>query len=131
VLVSVAIIAERIIPRVNFDFVHHRNEEVYRDQTSPLNLLQICFQALSVFCANSKIEPQCKVIAFDGVTSWLQRIKNLLKKDSSESTGEAITLVMTEKVREMLVMYVWSHWDDPVDAVQHKASALVIGKSNI
>ena len=114
--------------------MHHRNEEVYSDQTSPLNLLQICFQALSVFCANSKLEPQCKVIAFDGVTSWLQRIKNLLKKDSSKSTGEtgeAITLVMTEKVREMLVMYVWSHWDDPVDAVQHKASALVIGISNI
>jgi hypothetical protein len=91
-----------------------------------LNLLQICFQALSVFCANSKLEPQCKVIAFDGVTSWLQRIKNLLKKDPSNSAGEAIKLVMTGKVREMLVMYVWSHWDDPVDAVQHKASFLVI-----
>lgn len=88
--------------------------------SSPLNLLQFCFQATSIFCCNSKLEPQCKVIAFDAVTLWLQKIKSLLKMESSESLGSALQSVITADVRETLIMYVWSHWDDLVDAIQHK-----------
>lgn len=86
--------------------------------------MQFCFRALSIFCSNSKLEPQCKVIAFDAMAIWLQRIKSMLKQDCSESCVLALESVMTTDVRELLITYTWSHWDDPVDAIQHKVSGV-------
>jgi hypothetical protein len=53
---------------------------------------------------------------------WLQRIKTLLKEGMGSEDIRALEKVLTGEVRERLVTYAWSHWDDPVDAIQHKVS---------
>lgn len=66
------------------------------------------------------MEPQCKVIAFDAMAIWLQRIKTLLKENIDSEDIRVLDRVLNGEVRERLVTYAWSHWDDPVDAIQHK-----------
>ncbi|KAJ1969680.1 hypothetical protein IWQ62_000471 [Dispira parvispora] len=90
---------------------------------------------------------QHRVLIFETLVSWVSRLKASLQQLSGDIVSPATTsddsdtlYIATQQLRklaadpsttETLLRYVWNHWDDPVDAIQHKVRALFEGIMDI
>ncbi|RKP33478.1 hypothetical protein BJ085DRAFT_31590 [Dimargaris cristalligena] len=99
-------------------------------------LLQVLFTYLQ-FAHGISSDFQDRVLVFESLALWIQRIKDglvMLAADSS-ITGSASQISPAEKevfssfatdsaVLESMLKHVWNHWDDPVDAIRHKVNTI-------
>ena len=57
------------------------------------------------------------------MATWLTECKSVIQsciKDNNDQIMNATSAVFQPKTVDKLVHYVWNHWDDPVDVIQHK-----------
>lgn len=55
------------------------------------------------------------------MVSWLSETKVMLEtpmpdNDATRTVGN----IFQPKTTDRLINYVWNHWDDPIDVIQHK-----------
>ncbi|OAD04769.1 hypothetical protein MUCCIDRAFT_79865 [Mucor lusitanicus CBS 277.49] len=90
------------------------------------NLHEIIFYSINLFCARADIDSACKVIAFESMATWLQQTKEIMEKCTENDTQlmDAVSGPIQPKNINMLIQYVWDHWDDPIDSIQHKVRTI-------
>ncbi|KAG1120760.1 hypothetical protein G6F42_012679 [Rhizopus arrhizus] len=91
------------------------------------NLSEIIFYSINLFCARADLDSACKVIAFESMATWLQQTKEIMEKCTTDNdTGmmDAVSGPIEPKNINMLIQYVWDHWDDPIDSIQHKVRTM-------
>lgn len=92
------------------------------------NLYEVLFYSINLFCSRTDLEAPIKVIAFDSMVMWLSSCKNMMRlsmNDKGQLDQHMVTsasAILDENNTDQLIHYVWDHWDDPIDAIQHKAS---------
>ncbi|KAJ1657479.1 hypothetical protein IWQ61_003137 [Dispira simplex] len=114
----------------------------------PQPLLSFIFTYLCDVCDRCQ-DFQHRVLIFETLVSWVSRLKSSLQQlpsdgdiafptttpDDSNSlyvaTQQLLKLATDPSTTETLLCYVWNHWDDPVDAIQHKVRALFEGIMDI
>ncbi|KAL1925231.1 uncharacterized protein VTP21DRAFT_114 [Calcarisporiella thermophila] len=89
-------------------------------EETPRTLHHLLYFVLSYFCS-SVSEPQSRVIAFEALGIWLLVSKQILSLPEGKRIAREC---FTDDIIRRLVGNVWDHWDDPVDAVQHKVKTI-------
>ncbi|KAI7824451.1 putative death-receptor fusion protein-domain-containing protein [Kickxella alabastrina] len=93
------------------------------------NVHEAVFTHIASVCGRSQLAPGVKVVVFESMATWLQETARLLARclgDGSELAHTAFGLGQRVLVlqRERIMGYLWSYWDDPLDAVQIKVKAI-------
>ncbi|KAJ1961595.1 hypothetical protein GGI12_003162 [Dipsacomyces acuminosporus] len=99
------------------------------------NVHEAVFTHIASVCGRSQLAPGVKVVVFESMAGWLQETAKLLNRclDSSSQTPEdkefrQTAFALGQRVlvlqRERIMGYLWSYWDDPLDAVQIKVRAI-------
>ncbi|KAL9548457.1 hypothetical protein MBANPS3_005670 [Mucor bainieri] len=91
------------------------------------NLHDILFYSINLFCARADLDSACKVVAFESMATWLQQTKEIMDTCAAENDAglmEAVCGPVQPKNVNMLIQYVWDHWDDPIDSIQHKVRTI-------
>ncbi|KAJ1663299.1 hypothetical protein IW140_005150 [Coemansia sp. RSA 1813] len=94
------------------------------------NVHEAAFTHIASVCGRSQLAPGVKVVVFESMAIWLQETAKLLErcvKDSKSdlcSTAFALGQRVLLLQRERIMGYLWTYWDDPVDAVQIKIKAI-------
>ncbi|GAA5795031.1 hypothetical protein HPULCUR_000382 [Helicostylum pulchrum] len=90
---------------------------------SPIkNLQEIIFTSIDLFCARAELDSSCKVIAFESMATWLQQTKEMMEKNPELMTSVSGPIIPDNM--NALIQYVWDHWDDPTDSIQHKVRTI-------
>ncbi|KAJ2850414.1 hypothetical protein IWW36_001903 [Coemansia brasiliensis] len=101
------------------------------------NVHEAVFTHIASICGRSQLAPGVKVVVFESMAIWLQETAKLLARclnslQSADRTNmDAYTaefnntaFALGQRVlilqRERIMGYLWSYWDDPIDAVQAK-----------
>ncbi|CAO3622452.1 unnamed protein product [Mucor fragilis] len=60
------------------------------------------------------------------MATWLQQTEDIMKKCTKNDTQlmAAVSGPIQPKNVNMLIQYVWDHWDDPIDSIQHKVRTI-------
>ncbi|KAJ1951395.1 hypothetical protein EC988_004057, partial [Linderina pennispora] len=96
------------------------------------------FTHIASVCGRSQLAPGVKVVVFESMAVWLQETAKLLmccvdEYDSSCADVESrnrhtVAFALGQRVlvlqRERIMGYLWSYWDDPLDAVQAKVRVI-------
>ncbi|KAJ1916512.1 hypothetical protein IWQ60_008078 [Tieghemiomyces parasiticus] len=81
--------------------------------------------------ANACHDFQDRVLIFESLALWIGRIRECLSQKAPHLVAEDVAAVRAYATRpaltETVLKYVWDHWDDPVDAIQHKVRAMFDG----
>lgn len=80
---------------------------------------EILFYSIQYICSLSDLDAPSKIISFESMAMWLTECKVTMR--NKDIVGY-VTAVLNQENTECLVRYVWDHWDDPIEAVQQKAS---------
>ncbi|KAI8146003.1 putative death-receptor fusion protein-domain-containing protein [Fennellomyces sp. T-0311] len=89
------------------------------------NLHEILFFSGSYFCSKADLQSSSKVAAFESMATWLAECKSIMQACNGDAqTMKAVSAVFQPNIVDKLVHYVWDHWDDPVDVIQHKVKAI-------
>ncbi|KAI9246127.1 putative death-receptor fusion protein-domain-containing protein [Sporodiniella umbellata] len=89
------------------------------------NLHEIIFYNIDLFCGTPNLDSSCKVVAFESMATWLQQTKSTIENCQDSKTMDSASGPVNSKNMDRLVHFVWDHWDDPIDSIQHKASTLL------
>ncbi|KAI8985419.1 putative death-receptor fusion protein-domain-containing protein [Pilobolus umbonatus] len=92
------------------------------ESTHPRNIHDILFQSIDRFCERTELDAACKVIAFESMATWLQQTKDTMEKHIEDM--DMISGPVKPAHMHKLVHYVWDHWDDPIDSIQHKVRSI-------
>ncbi|KAI8318989.1 hypothetical protein GQ54DRAFT_57089 [Martensiomyces pterosporus] len=102
-----------------------------RDSGSSSNVHEAVFTHIASVCGRSQLAPGVKVIVFESMAIWLQETAKLLNKclaNSEDVEFNETAFALGQRVlvlqRERIMGYLWSYWDDPLDAVQIKVRAI-------
>ncbi|KAI9479552.1 putative death-receptor fusion protein-domain-containing protein [Zychaea mexicana] len=89
------------------------------------NLHEVLFFSIVYFCSKADLQSASKVAAFESMSTWLIQCKSIMQSCGGDDlTMEAVSTVFQPQTVDRLVHYVWDHWDDPVDVIQHKVKAI-------
>ncbi|KAJ2823252.1 hypothetical protein IWW50_003859, partial [Coemansia erecta] len=98
------------------------------------NVHEAVFTHIASVCGRSQLAPGVKVIVFESMAIWLQETAKLLARSLGElQRGELrdmhnMAFALGQRVlilqRERIMGYLWSYWDDPIDAVQVKVRTI-------
>ncbi|KAJ1994819.1 hypothetical protein GGI25_001479 [Coemansia spiralis] len=104
------------------------------------NVHEAVFTHIASVCGRSQLAPGVKVIVFESMAIWLQETAKLLqrcldnigkpqeKQNASVKDLNRTAFALGQRVlvlqRERIMGYLWTYWDDPVDAVQVKIKAI-------
>ncbi|KAJ2402195.1 hypothetical protein GGI23_000888 [Coemansia sp. RSA 2559] len=94
------------------------------------NVHEAAFTHIASVCGRSQLAPGVKVVVFESMAIWLQETAKLLERcvKDSESELRSTAFALGQRVlllqRERIMGYLWTYWDDPVDAVQIKIRAI-------
>ncbi|KAJ1868675.1 hypothetical protein LPJ55_005837, partial [Coemansia sp. RSA 990] len=105
------------------------------------NVHEAVFTHIASICGRSQLAPGVKVVVFESMAVWLQETAKLLARclQSLQATDKAQTDAFTAEFnntafalgqrvlilqRERIMGYLWSYWDDPIDAVQVKVRTI-------
>ncbi|KAI9318499.1 putative death-receptor fusion protein-domain-containing protein [Dichotomocladium elegans] len=92
---------------------------------APINLQEILFFSIDWFCSRPDLEAPSRVIAFESMATWLLACKSMIRSsDGDKRIMASVSAAMKPENTDRLVHYVWDHWDDPIDAIQHKVRAI-------
>ncbi|PVV04486.1 hypothetical protein BB560_001014 [Smittium megazygosporum] len=163
-ILSILTFHRAVISKIETEFFVFN--EIYFQQTS---FLKLFFLHISEACKNSQLLPSVKVIAFDCLLMWVERVfkvisfaKQSLNENKSEyqlsiSSPSNSTQSLSVKTsnptpisdsssfksisaqdlsslynrfcdflldgnRNYFILIMWSYWDDPIEAVQHKVN---------
>lgn len=58
------------------------------------------------------------------MATWLQQTKEIMEKCDNKGLMDSITGPIQPQNINILIQYVWDHWDDPVDSIQHKVRTI-------
>ncbi|KAI9474087.1 MAG: putative death-receptor fusion protein-domain-containing protein [Benjaminiella poitrasii] len=95
------------------------------ERSSARNLHEVLYACINLFCARADLDASCKVIAFESMATWLQQTKEMVNKcDNNKIFMDAISGSIQPNNANTLVQYVWDHWEDPIDSIQHKVRAI-------
>lgn len=84
--------------------------------------MEIIYTSIDIFCARAELDASCKVIAFESMATWLQQVKEIMEKDPA--LMESVSGSIQPTNANTLIQYVWDHWDDPIDSIQHKVRSI-------
>ncbi|KAJ2857987.1 hypothetical protein J3B02_000611 [Coemansia erecta] len=133
--VSMVCVARAIVSLVSYKVSLATLDIVVSDKTLSVskNLHEAVFTHIASVCGRSQLAPGVKVIVFESMATWLQETARLLDKyllgreiGDSELCVTAFELgqrILTLQ-RERIMGYLWSYWDDPLDAVQARVKAI-------
>ncbi|KAJ1942006.1 hypothetical protein FBU59_003332, partial [Linderina macrospora] len=96
------------------------------------------FTHIASVCGRSQLAPGVKVVVFESMAVWLQETAKLLmccvdEYGSATAASESVSrhtvaFALGQRVlvlqRERIMGYLWSYWDDPLDAVQAKVKVI-------
>ncbi|KAJ2899220.1 hypothetical protein IWW38_001068, partial [Coemansia aciculifera] len=92
------------------------------------------FTHIASICGRSQLAPAVKVLVFEAMAAWLEHtasmLKNLKKQQQEEASSDhgSTVVELGKRVlllqRERIMGYLWSYWDDPLDAVQAKVKSI-------
>ncbi|KAJ2080009.1 hypothetical protein H4R24_003381 [Coemansia sp. RSA 988] len=106
------------------------------------NVHEAVFTHIASICGRSQLAPGVKIIVFESMAIWLQETAKLLQRclaAINPPSGVAGTdpetrafnhgaFALGQRVlvlqRERIMGYLWSYWDDPIDAVQVKVKSI-------
>ncbi|KAI7907871.1 putative death-receptor fusion protein-domain-containing protein [Cokeromyces recurvatus] len=88
------------------------------------NIHEILFICINLFCGRADLDASCKVIAFESMATWLQQTKEMMEKYNTKELMDAVSGPIESNNMNILIQYVWDHWDDPIDSIQHKVRAI-------
>ncbi|KAI9028199.1 putative death-receptor fusion protein-domain-containing protein [Phycomyces nitens] len=89
------------------------------------NLHEIVFFSILSFCSKADLEPQLKVVAFDALGMWLLETKSYITSCGDDiTTVDMMSGVLTPQNVDIIIRFVWDHWDDPVDALNSKVRTI-------
>jgi hypothetical protein len=54
------------------------------------------------------------------MATWLQQTKEIMEKCDNKELMDSVSGPIQPKNMNALIQYVWDHWDDPIDSIQHK-----------
>ncbi|KAI8366706.1 putative death-receptor fusion protein-domain-containing protein [Radiomyces spectabilis] len=94
-------------------------------ETVPKSLYEAIFISLDLICSRSDLEAQTKVMAFESLGMWLLETTTILSnsKGNTDVMNQVSDVLTIDNVGQM-IHYVWDHWDDPIDAIQHKVRTI-------
>ncbi|CAO3700663.1 unnamed protein product [Rhizopus stolonifer] len=88
------------------------------------SLHEIMFYNIDFFCGTPSLDSSCKVVAFESMATWLQQTKSTIEKCHDKALMDSASGPINLKNMDRLVHFVWDHWDDPIDSIQHKVRAI-------
>ncbi|KAJ2805242.1 hypothetical protein H4R20_002170 [Coemansia guatemalensis] len=106
------------------------------------NVHEAVFTHIASICGRSQLAPGVKIIVFESMAIWLQETAKLLQRclaaldtaagaagaDSATRAFNHGAFALGQRVlvlqRERIMGYLWSYWDDPIDAVQVKVKSI-------
>ncbi|KAJ2159132.1 hypothetical protein GGF46_003255 [Coemansia sp. RSA 552] len=94
------------------------------------NVHEAVFTHIASVCGRSQLAPGVKVVVFESMATWLQETARLLQRCVADTTGALSEAAfglgqrVLELQHERIMGYVWSYWDDPLDAVQMRVKAI-------
>ncbi|PIA13160.1 hypothetical protein COEREDRAFT_89799 [Coemansia reversa NRRL 1564] len=106
------------------------------------NVHEAVFTHIASICGRSQLAPGVKVIVFESMAIWLQETAKLLQRcltamdsadgivgaDSETRAFNHGAFALGQRVlvlqRERIMGYLWSYWDDPIDAVQVRVKSI-------
>lgn len=84
------------------------------------SLHEIMFYNIDFFCGTPSLDSSCKVVAFESMATWLQQTKSTIEKCHDKGLMDSASGPINLRNMDRLVHFVWDHWDDPIDSIQHK-----------
>ncbi|RCH98462.1 hypothetical protein CU097_011572 [Rhizopus azygosporus] len=88
------------------------------------NLNEIIFFSIDLFCQTPNLDASCKVVVFESMATWLQQTKEIMECNKEKHIIDSISGPIHSKNMDRLIYYVWDHWDDPIDSIQHKVRSI-------
>ncbi|KAJ2487944.1 hypothetical protein IWW37_005034 [Coemansia sp. RSA 2050] len=90
---------------------------------------EAAFTHIASICGRSQLAPAVKVLVFEAMASWLEHTARMLQRVlASDEIDRAVVVELGKRVlllqRERIMGYLWSYWDDPLDAVQAKVKGI-------
>ncbi|KAJ1823702.1 hypothetical protein GGH91_000573 [Coemansia sp. RSA 2671] len=90
---------------------------------------EAAFTHIASICGRSQLAPAVKVLVFEAMASWLEHTARMLQRVlGSDGIDRAVVIELGKRVlllqRERIMGYLWSYWDDPLDAVQAKVKGI-------
>ncbi|KAJ2801589.1 hypothetical protein H4S07_004893, partial [Coemansia furcata] len=87
------------------------------------------FTHIASICGRSQLAPAVKVLVFEAMAAWLEHTALMLQRILvSDEIDKVVVTELGKRVlllqRERIMGYLWSYWDDPLDAVQAKVRAI-------
>lgn len=58
------------------------------------------------------------------MATWLQQTKEIMEKCNNKQLMDSVSGPIQPKNMNTLIQYVWDHWDDPIDSIQHKVRSI-------
>lgn len=84
------------------------------------NIHEIMFYNIDMFCGTPSLDSSCKVVTFESMATWLQQTKGIMEGCQDKVSMDLASGPIEPKSMDKLIHYVWDHWDDPIDSIQHK-----------
>ncbi|KAJ2259461.1 hypothetical protein GGI01_003630 [Coemansia sp. RSA 376] len=87
------------------------------------------FTHIASICGRSQLAPAVKVLVFEAMATWLEQTALMLQRILvSDEIDRGVVIELGKRVlllqRERIMGYLWSYWDDPLDAVQAKVRTI-------
>ncbi|KAJ1826858.1 hypothetical protein LPJ56_001971, partial [Coemansia sp. RSA 2599] len=133
--VSMVCVARAIVSLASYEVSLATLDIAVSDRTLSVskNLHEAVFTHIASVCGRSQLAPGVKVIVFESMATWLQETARLLDRcllrksvadaELCETAFELGQRILTLQ-RERIMGYLWSYWDDPLDAVQARVKAI-------
>ncbi|KAJ2720795.1 hypothetical protein GGI07_004399 [Coemansia sp. Benny D115] len=131
--VSMVCVARAIVSLAPYDttLANLNIAQSAKNASSSRNVHEAVFTHIASVCGRSQLAPAVKVVVFESMATWLEETARLLNKCLDKSVSEEIGQTAFElgqrilvQQRERIMGYLWSYWDDPLDAVQVKVKAI-------
>ncbi|KAG1310778.1 hypothetical protein G6F64_004314 [Rhizopus arrhizus] len=88
------------------------------------NIHEIMFYNIDMFCGTPSLDSSCKVVTFESMATWLQQTKGIMEGCQDKVSMDLASGPIEPKSMDKLIHYVWDHWDDPIDSIQHKVRTI-------
>ncbi|KAJ2780800.1 hypothetical protein GGI15_003416 [Coemansia interrupta] len=95
------------------------------------NVHEAVFTHVASVCGRSQLAPGVKVIVFESMATWLEETARLLERCLDGGVDQDLSTTAFELgqrilklQRERIMGYLWSYWDDPLDAVQVRVKSI-------
>ncbi|KAJ2235931.1 hypothetical protein IWW45_002186, partial [Coemansia sp. RSA 485] len=133
--VSMVCVARAIVSLAPYDVALATLDVAVADKTLTVskNLHEAVFTHIASVCGRSQLAPAVKVVVFESMATWLQETARMLDRCLAQRSPVGKELFVTafelgQRIlvlqRERIMGYLWSYWDDPLDAVQARVKAI-------